>query len=170
MEGLSLLEKNLLCIFKGYQDNGKYCFETQKELAEIFGIAERNIRNSLKNLRNKEMIFMKQKSEIDLARQFKNRKAIIMVDADNPFPTNEAPEPVEAPKAITSVVIAPEVETVPIIQEEKKMYTRGQIKLIKYIRNTEIHDMDKDRLIEHVENGDISNFDDAEEYLQHIRY
>lgn len=133
LEGLSLLEKNLLCIFKGYQDHELYCFETQKELAKLFNVSNRYIEVAIKNLKNKNLIFLVKKSKIQ-GHQFKNRKAIIMVDKNNPLPKteeemiklNDIKEVKERQRA--NKPTQEKVEMKPTIKTEKKI----TIKLPKY--------------------------------------
>jgi len=101
-----------------------FCFETQENLADELGTTLRTLQRTIQSLKEKGLIFQTKKGSVDGKRQFKNRKAIIMVDEFNKLPITTVKEPVKVstPEVVES---APEVK---ITTNTKKMTNKLQLK------------------------------------------
>lgn len=92
---LTPLHKLLIGFLNTYQTNPdgtstkKYFYDTQENLAEELGVSVRTIKSAIQFLEEKEIIYQTQKSKIDKRPQYKNRKAIILVDQHNKLPSTE---------------------------------------------------------------------------------
>jgi len=82
-KGFNPTEILLLAYLRSYQEDGKYCYETQSELAKKFGIHINTLKRTITKLVNDELIFLTQKKKGFVS--FKNKKIIILVDNNNPF-------------------------------------------------------------------------------------
>ncbi len=118
-KSLTSTEKLILGYLYTYQNKlvgkkvistGNYYYDTQAILAEELGTYLREIERALFTLKQKGLIFQTKKSLVDGKSQFKNRKAIIMVDDNNPLPTIDVPN--SKPKQLSkpNEVLTPEVE------------------------------------------------------------
>jgi hypothetical protein len=117
-KSLSPTEKLILGYLYTYQNKlvgkkvistGNYYYDTQAILAEELGTYLREIERALFTLKQKGLIFQTKKSLVDGKSQYKNRKAIIMVDDNNPLPTIDVPN--SKPKELSkpNEVLTPEV-------------------------------------------------------------
>jgi biotin operon repressor len=118
---LTPLHKLLIGFLNTYQSNPdgtstkKYFYDTQENLAEELGVSVRTIKTAIQFLEDKGIIYQTQKSKIDKRPQYKNRKAIILVDKNNPLPSteNKAVEETISTEAISEVqveVIVPQIK------------------------------------------------------------
>jgi len=81
-EGYSITQALLISYLKRFQQNGKYCYQTKKQIADFFNVSESTIRRELKDLESKGIIFTStEKKHIPVT--FNNRKAIVYVDKKN---------------------------------------------------------------------------------------
>ena len=123
--GYTLTQKILIGYLQSFQKTKEvYCFKEQVKIAEQLGIPLRTLERDIQDLRDLKLIFMKKKREVDKTnRTYKNRKAIILVDDNNPYPILE--------ESITTILRNPnpEVEAEPI-QEEKIQPEAPKAKLI----------------------------------------
>jgi len=87
--GYTLTQKLIISKIKGYQDNGLYCYSTQEELAQQLGLSLRTLKREIFNLKKIGKIFTQPKKLKSNKKQYKNRKAIILVDENNSLPTKE---------------------------------------------------------------------------------
>lgn len=125
-------EKLFIAYLQSYQNDNKYCFDTQEELSKVFGICLRNIKYLIKDLRERGIIFMVPKSQIDHKSQYKNRKAIILVDDNNPLPTHMSNEKTKDEQSINSElkVYLPSREALLAYVHEDKTWTQIGYNLI----------------------------------------
>lgn len=116
---LTPLHKLLIGFLNTYQSNPdgsstkKFYYDTQETLAEELGVSTRTIKTAIQFLEDKSIIFQPQKSEIDGRPQYKNRKAIILVDKNNPLPSTK--KQALEPKIISKPI--PEVQKEEIVSE-----------------------------------------------------
>lgn len=105
---LSPTEKIILGYLYTYQvkivggelkSSGKYCLDTEVNLAERLNIPTSTFKVYIKMLIDKKLIFKKKKGAVDGKPQYKNRMVIIMVDEFNPLPTPDVPK--SEPKEVT---------------------------------------------------------------------
>lgn len=91
---LSTSQKILISYLKSFQrTKGEYCYDTQENIANDLGFALITIKKDIKELTEKNIIFLEKKRDLIGGKQYKNRKAIILVDDNNPLPTkDEAPQ------------------------------------------------------------------------------
>lgn len=125
-ENLTSTEKLFMGYLYTYQNKvvgkkivptGTYCFDKQTNLAYELGVNLKTITNTISSLEEKGLIFKAKKGKIDGKSQYKNRKAIIMVDDNNPLPTKEdvkveskvVEKPIQEPLP-TVEVVTPEVQ------------------------------------------------------------
>jgi DNA-binding Lrp family transcriptional regulator len=87
-------EKLLIFYLKSFQDNNKVCFQTQNDIADILGLSPKTLEKVIYSLKKQELIFTS--NDRKYLTPFNNRKAIILVDENNPLPSTE-----EEPNAIT---------------------------------------------------------------------
>jgi biotin operon repressor len=117
---LTPLHKLLIGFLNTYQSNpdgtptNKFYYDTQVNLAEELGVSLKSINNAIDFLEEKGIIFKKKKSDVDKKPQFKNRKAIILVDKYNPLPKteNKAPESIILPQPIPEVQVEEKVSEI----------------------------------------------------------
>ena len=83
-EDITLPQAVLLSYLEQYQSNGKYCFKIEKDLAELLKTSLSTLKRSIKDLEEKELIFKSQDRKYLIA--YQNKKAIILVDENNPLP------------------------------------------------------------------------------------
>jgi biotin operon repressor len=94
-KNLTPLHKLLIGFLNTYQSNpdgtptNKFYYDKQDNLAEELGVSVRTIKTAIQFLEDKGIIFQPQKSTIDGRPQYKNRKAIILVDKNNPLPSTD---------------------------------------------------------------------------------
>jgi DNA-binding transcriptional regulator YhcF (GntR family) len=84
---ISFLQSGILAYLSGFQNNKLYCYQSERELAEIFNSSRRTISRSIIDLINKGLIFKSNDRKYLIP--FQNRKALILVDDNNPLPTTE---------------------------------------------------------------------------------
>jgi len=83
-EDITLPQAVLLSYLEQYQSNGKYCYEGESKLAELLKTSLSTLKRSIKDLEEKELIFKSQDRKYLIA--YQNKKAIILVDENNPLP------------------------------------------------------------------------------------
>jgi len=81
---INIEEKLIIAYIQRWQKSNKYCYETQEEISEILGIKLTTFKDRLKSLKNKKIIFTSNDRKYLIP--FNNRKAIILVDEENPYP------------------------------------------------------------------------------------
>jgi DNA-binding GntR family transcriptional regulator len=81
---ITLTQGIILSYLKSYQDNEMICFESEKELAKMLKTSLSTVHRSIKDLEEKELIFKSQDRKYLIA--YHNKKAIILVDENNPLP------------------------------------------------------------------------------------
>ena len=81
---ITAIQAMILSYLKNHQDNKKYCFKTEKQLAELFNTPYGTFRKSIKDLIDKELIFKSQDRKYLIA--YSNKKALILVDENNELP------------------------------------------------------------------------------------
>lgn len=117
-KSLTSTEKLILGYLYTYQNKivGKkiistqtYYYDTQAALAEELGTYLREIERCIASLKTKGLIFQKKKNEVDGKNQFKNRKAIIMVDENNPLPIKETIPTSEVSKSVSNEPLTTEI-------------------------------------------------------------
>lgn len=162
-KNLSPTHKLILGFLQTYQQQpdgtptGNYWYNTQKQLAEELGLSLKTITDAIAFLEGKGLIFQPKKSKIDNKHQYKNRKAIILVDEFNELPTEfikEEKSPRKRKKAITETLPTPEVkdinqeEITPQIEDNKvfqSIYQHYLDKENKKQQETQIDENDKPR-------------------------
>lgn len=82
-------EKIILSYIYTFQSNGKYFYDTQSNLADEVGMDVSSVKRIISKLKERKLIFTLKKSLIDGRKQYKNRLCTIMVDEENPYPTND---------------------------------------------------------------------------------
>lgn len=134
---LDIYEKHILGYLYTYQttvvDNKliptkNYCFDTQENIANELGISIRKLKYLIVGLKSKGLIFMVKKSQVDGKNQYKNRRAIIMVDEFNPLPTKK--EVIES-KTITEPLTTTPPEDIKAVEKVSK--TEDKTVLITFI-------------------------------------
>ena len=94
-EELTIQEKFFLGKLHTYQmtvdgnPTGNYCFDTQENIAKEIGMSVITFKRMLKTLTKNGYIFLEKKRDVVGGKQYKNRKAIVMVDKFNPNPIKE---------------------------------------------------------------------------------
>ena len=105
-EGYTLFQAAILSYLKSFQEQNKYCYQFQKDIAEKLGIPFGTLKKDIKFLSDKKLIFTSQDKKY-LNAGFNNRKALILVDDNNPLPTAESikliAEQVEVTKDIPTI-------------------------------------------------------------------
>lgn len=93
-DGLTLTHKVILGYLNTYQNKpdgtptNNFVYDTQSNLSVTLGIGISTLKDAINYLEANGYIFKTTKNDIDDKPQFKNRKAIIMVDEHNPLPIN----------------------------------------------------------------------------------
>jgi len=82
---INLEEKVLVSYLQGWQSSNKVCFETQEEISTKLGISIRTLKRTIQLLKEKRIIFTSNDRKYLIP--FNNRKALVLVDANNPYPT-----------------------------------------------------------------------------------
>lgn len=83
----SLLQASIISYLKRFQDNNQFCFQSKKQLANYFKTSESTIKRELKELEKLQLVFSSNDRKYLIA--FNNRKALVLVDEDNPFPMSK---------------------------------------------------------------------------------
>ena len=127
-KSLSPLHKLILGFLDTYQNKPDgsstkmVWYNTQENLAEELGVSLKTLTDAIRVLEGKGIIFQPKKGLIDKKAQYKNRKAIILVDENNPLPTEFIkPEvlPRKRKKAAITETLSTQVEE--YIQPEEKV-------------------------------------------------
>jgi len=109
---LSLSQVIIISYFKGYQRQEGYFYDTQENLSMILGIPIATLKRDIKYLIQLGIIFFTPKGHVDGKRQYKNRKAIILVDEKNPLPKKKDIS-ISAPAAESEAISSPLLENTP---------------------------------------------------------
>ena len=131
----TLYQNVIISYLQSFQENNKYYYAGVKELSSILNIPISSLNNSINDLIKKKVIF-KSKDKKHIQHTFNNRSAIVLVDKNNPYPTND-----------TSNIKPNEVKTknnTNIPQEEIKDVTDEKSQLQKLLEQ-EIEELDKER-------------------------
>jgi hypothetical protein len=86
-KSLSFLQVGVLSYLKNYQSNGKYCYQSKKYIANYFNTTESTLKREIKKLQDMELLFSSNDKKYLIP--FNNRKALVLVDENNPFPNTE---------------------------------------------------------------------------------
>jgi hypothetical protein len=86
-KSLSFLQVGILSYLKRFQINDNYCFQSKKYISEYFNTTESTFKRELKKLQEMKLLFSSNDKKYLIP--FNNRKALILVDENNPFPTTE---------------------------------------------------------------------------------
>ena len=84
---LTIEEKLIISYLKSYQINGKVCYQTQEDISITLGLTTIMLKRKIKELQLKKIIFLSNDRKYLIP--FQNRKAIILVDNNNPLPIAE---------------------------------------------------------------------------------
>jgi len=87
-KGYTLSQAAILSYLKSFQEQNKYCYQFQKDIASKLKIPFGTLKSDIKILSDKKLIFTSQDKKY-LNAAFNNRKALILVDDKNPLPTIE---------------------------------------------------------------------------------
>ena len=131
----TLYQNVIISYLQSFQENNKYYYAGVKELSSILNIPISSLNNSINDLIKKKVIF-KSKDKKYIQHTFNNRSAIVLVDKNNHYPTND-----------TSNIKPNEVKTkndTNIPQEEIKVVTDEKTQLQKLLED-EIEKLDKER-------------------------
>lgn len=111
---INLEEKVLVSYLQGWQSSNKVCFETQEEISTKLGISIRTLKRTIQSLKEKRIIFTSNDRKYLIP--FNNRKALVLVDDNNPYPT-PLEEATTSTKEITSTkkITSNEVKTTEVI-------------------------------------------------------
>jgi len=80
-------QKLIISYLQSYQINNKYYFGGEPQLAEELGLSHPTLRDNIKALEKKKIIFKSQEDKY-IQHTFQNRKCIVLVDSNNPYPTS----------------------------------------------------------------------------------
>jgi len=86
-KSLSFLQVGILSYLKRFQSNGNYCFQSKKYISQYFNTTESTLKREIKKLQDMKLIFSSNDKKYLIP--FNNRKALVLVDDNNPFPTTE---------------------------------------------------------------------------------
>jgi hypothetical protein len=142
------LHKLIIGFLETYQSNPdgtqtkKYFYNSQEFLAIELGVSLRTLKTGIQVLEEKGIIYQTQKSKIDNRPQYKNRKAIILVDSNNPLPLKETSQPIQEVQYEKKVDIIASNEAVEVKSTIKLEHynTRLGIELDKRIKLNELID------------------------------
>lgn len=84
---LTIEEKLIISYLKSFQTNNKVCYQTQEDISTTLGLSLRTLKRKIKELQLKKIIFLSNDRKYLIP--FQNRKAIILVDNNNPLPIAE---------------------------------------------------------------------------------
>jgi predicted transcriptional regulator len=156
---LSSTEKMILGYLLSYQSNNLACYQTEDEISIELGLSLRTLKRSIVNLIQLNIIIKEKASKYTGKRQYKNRKAIIVVSADNTVTPIETIQPEEK---------APQIEENVNLNELKQLLDdkwslkpdieRKLITLVKNCNNQMITDIYKKIKVENIKSNEIENF------------
>jgi hypothetical protein len=112
----TLSQRILIAYIKGWQVDDKYCIQTQEDIADKLGMSVRTIKDNLVALEAEDVLYVTPAKKVTNKNQYKNRKAIVLIDDKNPAPTKTA-KVHENALPLPSHVVAPVQETATPIQE-----------------------------------------------------
>lgn len=78
--------KLLIAYLNSFQSSNLICHQTKKELSEAIGIPLGTLKDLITKLKSLDIIFSTPMKSYSNKRQFKNRKAMILVDENHPLP------------------------------------------------------------------------------------
>ena len=141
-KSLTATEKLLLGYLQTFQQNpdgtptNNYCFLQQEKLAEELGESLASIKRAIKSLISKQLLFQAPERFYNgTGKQYKKRKATIMVDDNNPF---QEEIQLEVPNIVSNEVKEEVEELVPVLEEEASQSMFGkQIDLYDMIEEVE---------------------------------
>jgi hypothetical protein len=180
-KSLSPTEKLILGYLYTYQNKlvgkkvistGNYYYDTQAILAEELGTYLREIERALFTLKQKGLIFQTKKSLVDGKSQYKNRKAIIMVDDNNPLPTIDVPN--SKPKELSkpNEVLTPEVEYDDLDNAFLNEPQPTKDKLIHYVKMKDEYSSKNesvfDYITELITDGEILTYKEIDEKVEQL--
>ena len=110
-EGYTLSQAAILSYLKSFQEQNKYCYQFQKDIATKLRIPFGRLKIDIKILSDKKLIFTSQDKKY-LNAAFNNRKAIILVDDKNPLPTIEEEITIPTAEAFTGQTQSTQVVSV----------------------------------------------------------
>ena len=148
-KSLTATEKLLLGYLQTFQQNpdgtptNNYCFLQQEKLAEELGESLASIKRAIKSLISKQLLFQAPERFYNgTGKQYKKRKATIMVDDNNPF---QEEIQLEVPNIVSNEVKEEVEELVPVLEEEASQSMFGkQIDLYDMIEEVEAEEKIKD--------------------------
>ena len=129
---ITLIHKLIISYLQSYQSNNNYYYAGIPNMAKELGLSLTAVKDNIKQLEKRGIMFKSQdKKHINAT--FNNRKAIVLVDDNNPIPTNNTPKKSSNNTSTKSNINTPEVKKEVVIEEEIKEVD----KLKQYQENAE---------------------------------
>jgi biotin operon repressor len=157
-------QKLIISFLQSYQINNNYWYSGEADLSEELGISKSTLKENIKSLEKKKIIF-KSEDKNYIQHRFNQRKAIVLVDSNNPYPTDNTPNITSKELSNQNDTNIPQEEIKPLKSNNNEIEKQVEMKAEELDKNNEIEKQvemkaeELDKILTERQNGDYSSTD-----------